>query len=168
MTIKKFGNWTIEYPASVNGNKPSYYMAFVSGNYASGFISLYARDSIGIDSAINPPESVKKYLYSLTKSIRFQWEELIHSGRIPVIEYKISESDYLIVELSLSDDNREIEFSFDSDNKKTWFSGDVTTINSNRYKIQVDLDMSLDEHIQLIDQEMTEGYLLPNGLYCYE
>ena len=86
----------------------------------------------------------------------------------PIFEYKISESDYLVVELSLSEDNQEIEFSFDSDNKKNWFSGDVVTINDNRYKITVDPDMSLDEHIQLIDQEMTEGYLLPNGLYCDE
>ena len=70
--------------------------------------------------------------------------------------------------MSLSEDNQEIEFSFDSDNKKTWFSGDVVTINDNRYKITVDPDVSLDEHIQLIDQEMTEGYLLPNGLYCDE
>lgn len=82
-----------------------------------------------------------------------------------IFEYKISETDYLVVELSLSKDNQEIEFSFDSDNKKTWFSGEVITINDNRYKITVDPDMSLDDHIQLIDQEMTEGYLLPNGLY---
>ena len=101
----------------------------------------------------------------MNNSIRTEWENM---RCFPIFEYKISESDYLVVELSLSEDNREIEFSFDSDNKKTWFSGDVTTINSNRYKIPVDPDMSLDEHIQLIDQEMTEGYLLPNGLYYYE
>ena len=83
----------------------------------------------------------------------------------PIFEYKISESDYLVVELSLSEDNQEIEFSFDSDNKKTWFSGDVVTINDNRHKITVDPDMSLDHHLQSINDEMTEGYLLPNGLY---
>lgn len=97
----------------------------------------------------------------MTNSIRTEWEKI---RCFPIFEYKTSESDYLVVELSLSEDNQEIEFSFDSDNKKTWFSGDVTTINNNRYKITVDLDMSLDWHIQLIDQEMTEGYLLPNGL----
>ena len=113
MTIKKFGKWKIEYPASVNGNAPSYYIAFVSGNYVSGFVSLYALDSIGIDSAINPPESVKKYLYSLTLTIRFQWEELITSGRIPQIEYQISEDEYLILDIELSDDNKHFLFSFD-------------------------------------------------------
>ena len=101
----------------------------------------------------------------MNNSISTEWENM---RCFPIFEYKISESDYLVVELSLLDDNHEIEFSFDSDNKKTWFSGDVIVINDNRYKITVDPDMSLDEHIQLIDQEMTEGYLLPNGLYYYE
>ena len=101
----------------------------------------------------------------MNNSIRTEWENM---RCFPIFEYKISESDYLVVELSLSEDNQEIGFSFDSDNKKTWFSGDVVTINENCYKITVDPDMSLDEHLQLIDQEMIEGYLLPNGLYCDE
>ena len=101
----------------------------------------------------------------MTNSIRYELENM---RCFPIFEYKISESDYLVVELSLSEDNQEIEFSFDSDNKKTWFSGDVVTINDNRYKITVDPDMSLDWHLQLIDQEITEGYLLPNGVYCDE
>ena len=101
----------------------------------------------------------------MNNSIRTEWENM---RCFPIFEYKISENDYLIVELSLSEDNQEIEFSFDSGQKKTWFSGDVTAINENRYKITVDPDMSLDEHIQLIDQEMTEGYLLSNGLFYDE
>lgn len=101
----------------------------------------------------------------MNNSIRTEWEKM---RCFPILEYKIGESDYLVVELSLSEDNQEIEFSFDSDNKKTWFSGDVVIINDNCYKITVDPYMSLDEHIQFIDQEMTEGYLLPNGLYCDE
>ena len=101
----------------------------------------------------------------MNNSIRYEWENM---RRFPIFEYKISESDYLVVELSLSDDNQEIEFSFDSDNKKTWFSGNVIVINDNRYKITVDPDMSLNDHLQLIDQEMTEGYLLPNGMYYCE
>ena len=55
----------------------------------------------------------------MNNSIRTEWEKM---RCFPIFEYKISESDYLVVELSLSEDN----------------------------------------------QEMTEGYLLPNGLYCDE
>lgn len=104
----------------------------------------------------------------MNNSIRTEWEKMISNGIIPVIEYQTGKNEWLVVYIQLSDDNHEIEFSFDSDNKKTWFSGDVITINDNRYKITVDPDMSLDEHIQLIDQEMTEGYLLPNGLFYDE
>lgn len=104
----------------------------------------------------------------MNNSIRTEWEKMISNGIIPVIEYQTGKNEWLVVYIQLSDDNHEIEFSFDSDNKKTWFSGDVITINDNRYKITVDPNMSLDEHIQLIDQEMTEGYLLPNGLFYDE
>lgn len=104
----------------------------------------------------------------MNNSIRTEWEKMISNGIIPVIEYQTGKNEWLVVYIQLSDDNHEIEFSFDSDNKKTWFSGDVVIINYNRYKITVDPDMSLDEHIQLIDQEMTEGYLLPNGLFYDE
>lgn len=104
----------------------------------------------------------------MNNSIRTEWEKMISNGIIPVIEYQTGKNEWLVVYIQLSDDNHEIEFSFDSDNKKTWFSGDVVIINDNRYKITVDPDMSLDEHIQLIDQEMTEGYLLPNGLFYDE
>ena len=75
----------------------------------------------------------------MNNSIRYEWDNM---RCFPIFEYKISESDYLIVELSLSEDNR--------------------------YKITVDPGMSLDHHLQLINDEMTEGYLLPNGLYCDE
>lgn len=98
----------------------------------------------------------------MSNPIRTEWENM---RCFPIFEYKISENDWLVVDIQLSDDNQEIEFYFDSDNKKNWFSGEVITINDNCYKITVDPDFSLDEHLQLIDQEMTEGYLLPNGLY---
>ena len=101
----------------------------------------------------------------MNNSIRTEWEKLISSGMIPVMEYQTGENDWLVVYIQLSDDNQEIEFSFDSDNKKNWFSENVVTINDNRYKITVDPDMSLDHHLQLINDEMTEGYLLPNGLF---
>ena len=105
----------------------------------------------------------------MNNSIRTEWEKLISSGIIPVIEYKISESDYLVVDIQLSNDNECFFFSFDKDSLcDVHFSGNVSAFSNIYYRYPVDPDMSLDEHIQLIDQEMTEGYLLPNGLYYYE
>ena len=101
----------------------------------------------------------------MNNSIRTEWENMISSGIIPVIEYQTGENDWVVVDIQLSDDSQEIEFSFDSDGKTTCFSGDVITINDNRYRITVDPDMSLDHHLQLINDEMMEGYLLPNGLF---
>ena len=104
----------------------------------------------------------------MNNSIRTEWEKMISRGVIPVIEYQTGENDWLIVDIQLSDDNQEIEFSFDSDNKKLWFSGEVIIINDNRYKITVDPDFSLDHHLETISDQITEGYLLPNGLFYDE
>lgn len=102
-------------------------------------------------------------------TIRQDWDNLIHSGRIPVIEYQISESEYLICDISLSDDNECFFFSFDKDPLcEVYFSGDVTTFSDIYYRYPVDNEMSLDWHLNAINQEMTEGYLLPNNLYYCE
>lgn len=101
----------------------------------------------------------------MNNSIRIEWDAMISRGTIPVIEYQTGKNDWLVVYIQLSENNQEIEFSFDSDNKKTRFSGEVIKINDNRYKITVDPDMSLDRHLETISDEMSEGYLLPNGLF---
>ena len=102
----------------------------------------------------------------MNNSIRTDWEKLISSGMIPVIEYRISENDYLIVDIQLSDDNECFFFSFDKDFLcDVYFSGNVTTFYNIYYRYPVDEEMNIDWHLNAINQEMTEGYLLPNGLY---
>ena len=49
----------------------------------------------------------------MNTSIRNEWEKLISSGIIPVIEYQTGENDWLVVYVQLSDDN-ECFFSFHS------------------------------------------------------
>ena len=105
----------------------------------------------------------------MNNSIRTEWEKFISSGRIPVIEYQIAEDEYLICDIYLSDDNECFFFSFDKDPlHEVYFSGDVTTFSDIYYRYPVDNEMSIDWHLNAINQEMTEGYLLPNGLYCDE
>ena len=105
----------------------------------------------------------------MNNSIRTEWENMIFSGIIPVIEYRISENDYLIVDIQLSDDNECFFFSFDKDSLcDVYFSGNVTTFSNIYYRYPVDEEMNIDWHLNAINQEMTEGYLLPNGLYYYE
>ena len=72
--------------------------------------------------------------------------------------------EYLIVNIQISD--KGVKFSFDSDNKRTAFDDDIVVINDNRYLLPFDEYMQdLDLYLQMIDQNITEGFLLPNDLY---
>ena len=105
----------------------------------------------------------------MNNSIRTEWEKMISSGIIPVIEYQTGENDYLIVDIQLSDDNECFFFSFDKDPLcEVYFSGDVSAFSNIYYRYPVNKEMNIDWHLNAIDQEMNEGYLLPNGLYYYE
>lgn len=98
------------------------------------------------------------------KAIKQDWDAMLSRGIIPCFEYQISENDWLLVGLEFTDEG--LEFSFDSDNKRCAFDGEIIMINDNRYLLPWDLDMSLDSHLEMINDNMTEGYLLVNGL-CY-
>ena len=111
------------------------------------------------------------HLVDVQKSIAYQWKEMIASGRLPVMEYQIGEGNYLLVDVALVDNGAAILFSFDRRPFPTadvWFSGDVIKVLDN-YQITIDeYTDNLDIYLQQIDQEMTEGFILPNGLYYSE
>ena len=112
-----------------------------------------------------------KKLIEVQKKIAYQWEKMIKAGRLPIMEYQIGEDDYLIVDLELVDDGAAILFSFDRypfPTADVWFSGDVVPVLNN-YQITIDeFTDNLDLYLQQIDQEMLEGFILPNGLYYCE
>ena len=98
-----------------------------------------------------------------------QWND---STLIPVIEYKLSNGEYLVVDVSVwnPESNRAKKgfcFDFDDFGLKTRFSGEVKK-RGGCFFIEFDDCFSLDEEIQRIDEEITEGFLLPNNLYCCE
>ena len=111
------------------------------------------------------------HLADVQKSIACQWEKMIASGRLPIMEYQIGEDDFLQVDLALVDEGSAILFSFDRypfPTADVWFSGDVVPVLNN-YQITIDeFTDSLDLYLQQIDQEMMEGFILPNGLYYCE
>ena len=110
-------------------------------------------------------------LAEVQKNIAYQWQKMIASGLLPVIEYQIGEEDYLQVDVSLVDEGSAILFSFDRRPFPTadvWFSGDVVPVLDN-FQITIDeYTENLDIYLQQIDQEMMEGFILPNGLYYCE
>lgn len=92
-------------------------------------------------------------------TIKSEWQSMLDCRIIPCFEYQLSEDDWLLVDL---------EFSFDSDNKRVAFDGGIKVINDNRYMLPWDLDMSLDSNLEMISENMIEGYLLVNDLYYCE
>ena len=110
-------------------------------------------------------------LAEVQKTIACQWEKMIASGRLPIMEYQIGEDDFLQVDLELADGGSAILFSFDRypfPTADVWFSGDVVPVLNN-FQITIDeYSDRLDIYLQQIDQEMMEGFILPNGLYYCE
>ena len=118
------------------------------------------------------------------QAIKEQWHAMIDSGCIPAMEYAIAGNDWLIVDIELPiTEYRDIQtgqliretlekgyisFSFDQDNKPCFFDGCITGAD-NFYHYPIDeCSESLDHYLQEIAGNITDGYLLPNGLYCCE
>ena len=98
------------------------------------------------------------------QTIKDQFNDMLNRSIIPCFEYEMSNDEYLLVNLQISD--KGIEFSFDSDNLDCSFDGEIETINSNHYVLLFDEYFEdLDYYLQMIDNNIIEGYLLPNNLY---
>lgn len=99
-------------------------------------------------------------------TIEQEWQAMIDRGIMPVMEFQTGEDDWLLVTIELHDHG--LQFSFDSDNKRVAFDGDISVIDDNHYRVPFDLDMSLDGHLELISANIVDGYLLVNDLYYCE
>ena len=106
-----------------------------------------------------------------------QWNNMLTRGIMPIMEYQTGECDYLIVNIELHHNKRCMWFEFNIDPvqaDKVYFSDDVKPYNRNRkinhlFKIYVDPCFNdIDAYLQQINDEIVEGYLLPNDLYYCE
>lgn len=97
--------------------------------------------------------------------INQQWNTMLSSGTMPCFEFELKDNEYLLVELELNETNKEIIFSFDSMNLKTWFSGNVKQYHDCKFAIAIDeYTISLDALLELVYEEITEGFIIPNDL----
>jgi hypothetical protein len=109
-----------------------------------------------------------KYLFNNNKVdnmniIKKQWNEMLNRGTMPLFEVELKDDQYLLVDLALTDEG--VEFSFDSEDLPVSFDGDIETIHSNRYLLPFDEYVeSLDSYLELISDNLSEGYLFPNDL----
>ena len=102
----------------------------------------------------------------VAKTLFNQWQTMLGRGIMPMMEYELLSGDYLLVsiDLHLSKGKGGFIFSFDSNNLPVWFSGNVKKLG---YKFVLPFDKyfdNLDTYLEQIDQEITEGFLIPNNL----
>lgn len=85
---------------------------------------------------------------------------------MPIFEIELNNGDYLLVDLELVSEFKEIRFSFDTMNLKTWFSGETKILNEHLFSISYsEWHGSLDSILEFIYGEVLEGFIIPNNLY---
>ena len=110
---------------------------------------------------------------TVAQQIKEQFDDMLQRGRMPLFEYQIAQDDWLIVDIEYNDNG--IIFSFDDrcvDKPVFFFSGNVKQLHPDNFGCYLmpfdDCFNDLDSYIQAIDEEMTEGFLLPNNLFYTE
>lgn len=102
----------------------------------------------------------------VAKTLYNQWQTMIESRRIPVLEYELNNGDYLLVSVKfvLFRGKGGFRFDFDRGNLPTFFSSAVKIVKDTQYLPFDKYFDNLDTYLQQIDQEITEGFLIPNNL----
>ena len=96
------------------------------------------------------------------KELKKEWKECPF---IKELSYKLLNGEHLSVELSLT--NKGMQFSFDLEGLPTYFSGDVIKTGPYTFLVKADVYSlnTLHDLLECVDDEITVGYLIPNGLY---
>lgn len=102
------------------------------------------------------------------QTIKDQFDAMLESGKIPAMEYPIKNddngNDWLLVDIGINDQG--ITFSFDSMEKPVSFDGEIITYNDCYFCMPYDQYFEdLDYYLQAINDNIMEGFLLPNDLY---
>ncbi|BAV81017.1 hypothetical protein [Vibrio phage RYC] len=111
-------------------------------------------------------------LKTVANRLSRQWTEMLENNIQPTLEYELKGEDCLIIGLAIHLENegsQRIPFGvyFSGDFElETWFSGSVKKYDGIHYLPLDEHFDNLDYYLQTISEEITEGYLLPNGLLC--
>lgn len=96
------------------------------------------------------------------QSLINDFKDMLNKGIMPLFEVELNNGDYLLVNIEVN--KQGFNFTFDSDNKPTYFSSDIIAYHENSYLLPFDEWENLDGHLEMINNEITDGYLLPNNL----
>jgi len=104
-------------------------------------------------------------MQDIKKAINSQWQDMLNYGKIPCFEIELSNGDYLVVDIDYREGDNYISFSFD-DSLPVFFDGDIKKHGSNYRVILDNCFSSLDSYLELIYDNILEGYIFPNNLFC--
>lgn len=100
---------------------------------------------------------------NIKKAISEQWQAMLNYGKIPLFEIALNNGDYLLVDIDYTQGDDYISFSFD-DSLPVWFDGEIKKHGS-EYRVILDAySASLDSYLELIYNNIIEGYIIPNNL----
>ena len=100
---------------------------------------------------------------NIKKAINSQWQSMLNYGKIPMFEIGLSNGDYLLVDIDYTQGDNYISFSFD-DSLPVFFDGEIKK-HGGEYRVMLDECFNnLDSYLQLIYNNILEGYIIPNDL----
>jgi len=105
-------------------------------------------------------ENIKTAIYN-------QWQAMLKQNRIPLFEIELSNGDYLLVNIDYTQGNDYISFSFD-DSLLVYFDGEIKKHGGGYHVILDEYFDNLDSYLQLIYDNILEGYIIPNDLLLCE
>ena len=108
---------------------------------------------------------------NIKKAINSQWQAMLNYGKIPMFEIELSNGDYLIVDIDYKQGDDFISFSFqsfDDDSLPVFFDGEIKK-HGGEYRVMLDPYFdNLDSYLELIYNNIIEGYIIPNDLLLCE
>lgn len=100
---------------------------------------------------------------NIKTAIYNQWQAMLNYGSIPCFEIEVINGEYLLVDIDYTQGDDYISFSFD-DSLPVFFDGEIKK-HGGSYRIMLDdCFESLDSYLQLIYDNIIEGYIIPNDL----
>ena len=104
---------------------------------------------------------------NIKTAIYNQWQFMLNYGRIPLFEIELSNGDYLLVDIDYREGDNYISFSFD-DSLPVFFDGEIKK-HGGEYRVMLDeCFSSLDSYLEIIYNNIIEGYIIPNDLLLCE
>lgn len=98
-------------------------------------------------------------------TIQVQFSEMLQRGTLPFLEYELFDGEFLTVEIQAT--NEGLQFSADFNDLPCFFDGKIVG-SGNFWLLPYDLDFSLDQHLELIDQNIRDGYIIAHSLDKFE